>query len=123
MSSLTFKQDTYILNNVKNILKIPHQDSNGGGKGRWGGGEVMFHEMDGSVSQRCAQFPSMEHPRGSGAESLMSSDRARAWRGPGMAVLHEGWQRGALGYLAFCLSFQFRICNRNRRRRNSLRRL
>lgn len=42
MSSLTFKQDTYILNNVKNILKIPHRDSNRGGKRGGGAGNLCF---------------------------------------------------------------------------------
>lgn len=88
MSSLTFKQDTYILNNVKNILKIPHQDSNGGGERGGGGecGELMFYEMDGSFHRDVfgSQAGRMEHPRGSGAESLMPSDRAGARGGPGM---------------------------------------
>lgn len=89
MSSLTFKQDTYILNNVKNVLKIPHQDSNRGGKG---GGELMFYEMDGSFHGDVfgSQAGRMEHPHGSGAESLMSSDRAGAWRAHGEA---PGWLR------------------------------
>lgn len=87
MSSLTFKQDTYILNNVKNILKIPHQDSNAGGEGGRGEcGELMFYEMDGSFHRDAfgSQAGRMEHPRGSGAESLMPSDRAGARGGPGV---------------------------------------
>lgn len=117
MSSLTFKQDTYILNNVKNILKIPHQDSHGGGKGGGGMGKLCFMRWMVPFHRDAlgSQAGRMEHPRGSGAESLMSSDRVRARGGPGTAALHAGWGLGALGYLAFHLSFGFRICNRNRR--------
>lgn len=59
----------------------------------------MFYEMDGSFHRDAfsSQAGRMEHPRGSGAESLMSSDRAGAQRARGEA---PGWlcaRRARLG--------------------------
>lgn len=48
----------------------------------------MFYEMDGSFHRDVfsSQAGRMEHPRGSGAESLMSSGRAGTQRARGEAL-------------------------------------
>lgn len=57
----------------------------------------MFYEMDGSFHRDVfgSQARRMEHPRGSGAESLMSSDRAGAQRvcreAPGWLHARHAW--------------------------------
>lgn len=77
----------------------------------------MFYEMDGSFHRDAigSQAGRMEHPCGSGAESLMSSAKreGRPWDGCTLSVL--GQQLRADGELAFHLSLHFSICSRNRR--------
>ena len=58
----------------------------------------MFYEMDGSFHRDVfgSQARRMEHPHSSGAESLMSSDRAGVQRACGEAL---GWLRAQRAWL------------------------